>query len=802
MAVRAPVLAAFVAFAAGVAVALHFPVPHPPGYLLLSLLCLSLPLGLDLHATACRVVLAWVSLVLSLLLSGWVAGHMAMHVPGGLEAAPQLEELLESGMGVRLVGSVRGLPRPQGGDLLVDLQVESVQGTPVRSRRGPGCVRLFVRGGHDGGGKPLVLPGDRVQVTASLRRLRDFDNPGVVARTPGLRRAGIALRGTVKSPLLVLPRGRKGGLLRRPIALLQGRLRRALAHATRPWPGKARATLAALLLGDRQELDAQHRRQLVEAGTFHLLAISGMHVGLIAWLMLWAARAVGLSPRSAGILLLLLLPVYVAVTGGRPSAVRACWVAVILLCTRLQGWRAKPLNALGFAGLVGLAVAPGALLEPGFQLSFLAAASILLFISRLERRLAGPTWLRRGLAASMASTLGVAPVLARWAHWEAPIGVVANLAAVPLAAVALATGGVALALELMLPGSGCWPAWVALKALEAIVQISAMLSAVPLGNWPTPGPDGGVVAAYYLLLGALALRLPCGLRRVLRTSFLLALLAVAAGRGAMAPAHTVQVHILDVGQGDAIVVHEPGGGAILVDGGGLAHSTMDIGERVVAPALWALGIRRLDLVVGTHAHRDHMGGLPAVVRRFPTALVWLPRGVSLEAHPDARALSRVCRRRGIPLRQVGRGVAHRIGPVRVEVLHPQATTPGGDPNRASLVLRLEIGKRCVLLTGDAGRKVEAVLAQAGQVQSCDILKVGHHGSRSASSAGFLERVRPRLALISVGQSNPWGHPHPEVLQALALAGARTLRTDRHGMITLETDGNWIRWSTMAGSLDR
>ncbi len=236
---------------------------------------------------------------------------------------------------------------------------------------------------------------------------------------------------------------------------------------------------------------------------------------------------------------------------------------------------------------------------------------------------------------------------------------------------------------------------------------------------------------------------------------------------------------------------------MLVDGGGLTHGSLDVGERVVAPALWALGIRRLDLVAGTHAHHDHLGGLPSVVRRFPTARGWLPRGVSLQAHPDTLALSQLCRRRGIPLRQVGRGVVHELGPVRVEVLHPHAEMPGADPNRASLVLRLEIGRRCILLTGDAGVKVEAALVRAGQVEPCDILKIGHHGSRGASSPGFLGRLRPRIAVVSVGQGNPWGHPHSEVLQAVARAGARTFRTDRHGMISLETDGNWIRWSVRA-----
>lgn len=788
MAVRAPVLVAFLAFAVGVAVSLRFPVPHLPTYLLLSLLCLCPAILLDLR----RRQLALASILLSLLLSGWVAGHMAMAVPAGLESDPALHGLLDSGMGVRLLGRVRGLPRPRGDDLLVDLEVESIQGTPVRRSRGPRRVRLFLRGG--GGPEPLVLPGDRVQVTASLRTLRDFDNPGVEPQIPGLRRRGVALRGTVKSRLLLLPRGRQGGLLERSVARLQRHLQGALAQATRPWPGAARATLAALLLGQRQDLDPEHRRQLVAAGTFHLLAISGMHVGLIAWLMLRGARAAGLSPRFSGVLLLLLLPLYVAVIGGRPSAVRACWVAAILLCTRLQGWRAQPLNALGFAGLVGLLVSPGVLTEPGFQLSFLAAASILLFTVRLEARLLGPRWLRRGLAASIASTLGVAPVLARWAHWHAPIGLLANLVAVPLAGIALTAGAMALTLEIMWSGAGRWAAWTALQALQGIVQISGVLAAVPGGNWPTAGPSGVVTTVYYLLLAALALRLPCSLRRLVGGALLLSLVAVAVGRGARGPTQTLRVHILDVGQGDAIVVQEPGGRVLLVDGGGLAHSKFDIGERVVAPALWALGIRRLDLVAGTHAHRDHLGGLSAVLRRFPVGLVWLPRGLDLSAHPDTREFAGLCRRQGIPLHQVGRGEVHQMGAVRIEVLHPQAVLPGGDANRASLVLRLQMGRVCLLLTGDAGREVERTLSRMAELQSCDILKVGHHGSRGASTGRFLDRVRPRLAVISVGASNPWGHPHLEVLEALTRVGARTFRTDRHGMITLETDGNWIRWS--------
>ena len=214
----------------------------------------------------------------------------------------------------------------------------------------------------------------------------------------------------------------------------------------------------------------------------------------------------------------------------------------------------------------------------------------------------------------------------------------------------------------------------------------------------------------------------------------------------------------------------------------------------MVPTLWRLGVRRLRLVVGTHPHHDHLGGLPAVLRRLPTEEVWLPSGTG-RPHPDVAAIRQACQDTGSRLRRVGAGLVRRFGGVRLEVLHPPAPAGVAEANSRSLVLRVHWRRRCLWLTGDAGVPEEMELEDAGSVESCDVLKVGHHGSRSATGVRLVTSLRPRLALISVGEGNRWRHPDPEVLHRLTESGATVLRTDRHGQISVETDGRWLRWST-------
>jgi competence protein ComEC len=247
------------------------------------------------------------------------------------------------------------------------------------------------------------------------------------------------------------------------------------------------------------------------------------------------------------------------------------------------------------------------------------------------------------------------------------------------------------------------------------------------------------------------------------------------------------VLMLDVGQGDAILVRGPDGRALLVDTGGGGPGRSDRGERVVLPALRRAGITRLTALALTHGDPDHSGGLASLLEGIPIDTVWVPAGTE-----DAE-WQRPIVVAGVPRLALARGDRLWMGPLLVRVLHPPHDDPDGPPwvsdaNNASLVLRVEWGLAAVLLTGDAEQPAETDALAARLPLAAPILKVGHHGSRYASSAPFLAAVTPRLALISVGERNPFGHPNPAALARLAAAGATVYRTDYEGAIEVTSDG--------------
>jgi competence protein ComEC len=260
----------------------------------------------------------------------------------------------------------------------------------------------------------------------------------------------------------------------------------------------------------------------------------------------------------------------------------------------------------------------------------------------------------------------------------------------------------------------------------------------------------------------------------------------------------LELTVLDVGQGDSLFVVSPGGKTLLIDGGGAfggfpgheEHNGVDPGEEAVSPYLWSRGFQKLDVVALTHAHQDHLGGLPAILDNFRVAKLWIGREVSSLA---LARLEELARRRKIPIEHELRGKSFRWDGVDGDFLWPEIAPEEVAPsakNNDSMVLRLRYGRRSILLPGDAEKQVEREILSENSPQAMhsDVLKIGHHGSKNSTTAEFLVAVQPHFGIISAGEGNPYGHPSPELLERLENAGVRILRTDRDGAVHVLTDG--------------
>jgi competence protein ComEC len=729
--------------------------------------------------------LAFMLLLLALATSPrWAAAALGVAALGLGAAAAEVEALrfeegtlrhrvLEGGwdaVPVRVTGTVAGDAVPHEGRLQVRLDVEAVRaGGRRQACRGRVGVEI-------GGETPLptLADGTRVALWARLRPTRWREG----------RREGLAARGYCKSSRLLRRHGASGGgMLRRLTALLRARIRARLQRAI--LPGPERGLVLALVLGDRSELDERTAEDFRASGTYHVLALSGAHVALVAGLLTVGLRRLRLNPAVEAILTGGVLWLYALMVGGNVPVVRAAFMASALLAGRALDLAGDAANLLGLAALVLLLARPAHVWDVGFQLSFGATLGILLLVGPLGRGWpALPLRADMAVAASIAAQAVLSPILATQFHRLAPAALVLNLAAVPLSGAVLLSGFATVALGPLVPAIGDL-AWIAAHALRCSADLG------PLGPWldvRVAAPSLMVVAVHVAGLSQIAR----GRRGAGLGLLLVSQLGLLAGSGPPGGDGRLHLEVLDVGQGDSLLLRSPRGRFLLVDTGGSHDPRYDVGERRVAPALWAVGVGRIDALVLTHAHPDHVGGAAFVLRAFRIEEVW--EGPAALADPSWRRLDRVLRRAGVARRTLARGHRLEWDGVEIRVLGP--VPPGRPPlrvrNEDSLVLAARLGQITFLLAGDVLGAAESAL----DVPASLAVKVPHHGSRSASAPAFVRRAGPRVALVSVGARNPFGHPHPEVIERYVRAGALVLRTDRDGGIEVATDGThlWARAS--------
>jgi competence protein ComEC len=606
------------------------------------------------------------------------------------------------------------------------------------------------------------VPADGVwQLEGRLLALAGKRNPGGFDARAHYARHGIGAALFVESSERVAPPGLR---LRARAALHAG-----VVEGLSP---PVAALMQAITLGIRDDL-GDLRAAFAGSGLAHVLALSGLHVGLLAALLSALVGGVGRvrSPIVVGTLL-----AYVALVGPSPAVVRATAMIAIALLSRAfgvggAGWGSH----LMIAGSLSLLYRPSWLTDLGFQLSYLSvlgmgwgATPIAEWLRALGRRWGGPRLARPGrfrerIGQGLRSSLAVS-LSAQWATtslvasnfgafpWVAPL---ANLIALPLAGLLVPLGFAAALLGVL------HPQLAALVNLATEVVAGGLL-AVARGAARAPGlPWGEVSALGHVTFAIASCALLAALHRHWRPWRAALVIALAATVSYAVPARWAPPDLiaLDVGQGDSLVVRIDRRQAVLIDGGGSPNADFDVGARIVVPALRALGVQKLPLVVATHADLDHIEGLVAVLHTFPVGVLMV--GHPAPERPAYVALIAAAAARGVPVIEGRRGERYALGGLTIEVLHPEAL-PGADSNEDSVALLLRWGDApSALLLGDIPASVEGRLA----IPPTPILLAPHHGSASSTSEALLRAAQPQVAWISVGE-NRYGHPAPSVLARL------------------------------------
>lgn len=676
---------------------------------------------------------------------------------------------------LRVTGTVVGDVLAGAGTSMAPLALES--GIVVRAN-------LFER----------VEPGERIVVRGRLVPFDEARNPG----EPSPRAIGIGegLAGELVGGRVIA----RAGIDARDARAWPARARAALSRRLRTALREPEATIVAgALWGERGTLPADLHDAFQATGTVHVLVTAGLHLGVIAACVLALLRLFRIPRIAASLAAILAVVSYAWLSGAHLPSQRAAAMVSVTLLARACGMRIVSWNALALAALVVAALWPASVGSVSFALSFSCVASIVLFARPLEHvfeRFPLPARVREALALTVATQVGVWPLSAATFGLLAPYAILANAIVVPATALAMLAGMTTLVFATV-PVLGGIAASVTALDVDAILHVVGNVAALPGARIAIAPPPVIAIIGYdtgTLLAAALLPRFPRRAIALLVTASFAVLLTTL-----RLPDGHLTITMLDVGQGDGIVLRTPRGHVILIDTGGRLEHGPDVGgrspaeivgERIVLGYLRREGIRHIDLLVTTHPHGDHVGGCLSIVQQLRVdAIGDSGQEYGGRAYRDCLTSAHA---RHVPVLLVRSGMRYTTGDgVVFDALAPSEPLLADGPNDVnenSVVLRLTYAyPGCahpfrMLFTGDAGAQTETRMLASGVDLTADILKVGHHGSAYSSTPAFLAAVHPRDALISVGRHNLFGHPAPATLRALHDAGTRVYRTDRCGAI--------------------
>lgn len=839
--------------------------------------------------TALRALrLTWLPLALLWLLLGAWCAEMEPHPVPAPGVTAFSDGLLRTVQGTIIdtaplrseIDQNMGEPSAASAAQRIDLRVSSLeQVTDTEDAQVPvsGAIRLnvhWLQAAESQHAAQLFYCGDRLQAVVRLLPPEVYHDPGAFSRGDYLLDQGITATASVSAEQVerigtarLAPASRFVCRMEQWQHAVTARLL-ALPAAMRSWPAPLRLSqddaimLAAMVAGDRTYLTHSLRAGFERTGSFHMLVVSGFHLAIVAGCLFWIAGRLRLPRLPATLITIVATFAYALFTGFAMPVQRSLWMITIYLLGRLVYRERSPLNVIGFAALVLLAVSPRSLFDASFQMTLLAVVALAgiampllgatlhpyigaardlrlvaidiklppelaefrVALRMVSEQLARTTnrfiawrgfpWTVRTFIRAielvvvsciieLAMTLPMAVYFHRITLFALPV----NLLILPLLVVLLPSALLTVLALIMWPVAATIPAAATAIVLHLGVWLVRIFGSLALGDFRIASPLMWQSATFCLLLAAAIAAASFGISRAwLRGVAWAALLAAGVvavlPRPVDRPRSALLVEAIDVGQGDSLLLISPDGKTLLVDAGGYgggprqAPEDFDIGEEVVSEALWARGIRHLDAVALSHAHSDHMGGMPAVLRNFHPAELWVGNNPHFPAYDNLLAEAAALHTRVHSFRA---GDRFTFGSTQVEVLAPFADyRPGTEPsNNDSLVLRVAYGETSVLLEGDAEEPIEKAMLAEPDLAST-LLKVGHHGSITSTRPEFLARVAPQWAVISCGLHNRYGHPRGEVLDELEAAHARTFRTDLNGASCFVLDGKSVTPNYVCG----
>jgi competence protein ComEC len=676
---------------------------------------------------------------------------------------------------------------------------------------------------------PQLIKGDRIRFKGKIRLIRNFHNPGGFDYERYMVRQGIGVTTYVNGKNVKLLGHNTYGRISETVSAMRQDIIHFINTYTR---GQPRAVLKALLVGERNEIRGPLRDAFQRAGVVHILAISGLHIGIIATVCFFLLQKVlrlitpllwySASDKVCALLTIIPVIFYGLIAGMSPSTQRAVVMITLFLIAIIRCDEHDSLNTLFWAAFIILSLAPALLFSISFQLSFAAVFFILFGIRQFEYQQTPalyPNLFKRlqnrlisFICISLLAILGVLPLTMLYFNQIALVGIWTNLIIVPLIGfMAVPLGLLAVFLLPFLPQAAAISLQVSAAILSVALNIILYWASFSWVATKTFTPTHIEIACYYLLLGAVIKIIAWGynitdnernvseLKPAITVSIaVLMILSVDMlyWLNDRFWRDDLRVTMIDVGQGSSYLAELPGGDCFLIDGGGFSdNSHFDVGARMIAPLLWRKKIMTVDTVVLTHPESDHLNGLVFIIEHFNVKNIW--RTDDTSDTKGWKRFAQMMNKKGLPLKKFQDLPKRQFNnDVTFKILYP----PDGyfrksqyekwrRKNNNSLVFKMEFGKVSFLFTGDIMARAERELIHlAGNELCSSVLFAPHHGSRSSSTESFINSVRPAIVLISCGFQNRFGFPHPDVTERYYRSGSKVLRTDLHGAVQVITNG--------------